>query len=70
MIWQPRVGQRVILRFNPRLRREAIHIGNLHGQHGCVRIVATSTILKNARVELDSGESVTVPRGNLFKEAR
>lgn len=70
MIWRPKAGQRVVLRYNARARSEAIHIGNLHNQHGRVLTVGKGAKMVNTRVRLDSGEVVTLPRGNLFEEEK
>lgn len=62
MIWRPRNGQRVELRYKKSMRPHCPH-----GAHGVVLKAGTGKII-NALVMLDSGEQMIVPRGNLFPE--
>jgi hypothetical protein len=55
MIWRPKVGQRVELRYGKRWR-EAEFIRELHGQRGTVRIVARGPGPVNVFVELDKSD--------------
>ena len=63
MIWRPKIGQRVQLRYR-RSMREAV---GLHLATGTVICVATGPKSINAKIRLDTGKIVIVPRGNLFK---
>ncbi len=64
MIWHPRPGQRIELRYRPAMRGVCPH-----GQRGTVEIVASGRIV-NCQVWLDDGRRVIVPRGNLRDESK
>ncbi len=65
MIWRPKPGQRVRLRYAKRYAR----IMPCHDRTGAVLAAASGPGPVNALVKLDGGEAVVVPRGNLFLEA-
>jgi hypothetical protein len=65
MIWRPKSGDRVVLRYGKRKRE-----GMPHDVRGIVTVVARGPKLINAAVHLDDGRVVVVPRGQLFKEKR
>ena len=61
MIWHPRAGQAVQLRYAP--ARRAL---TPHGARGIVTVAAIGPGPINALVRLDDGRAFVVPRGNLF----
>lgn len=63
MIWHPKPGERVILWY-----AEDHPAHKHHGKRGRVFCVAEGRRMVNALVELDEGETVVVPRGNLRRE--
>lgn len=63
MIWRPKPGQRVKLRYNKILREVCPH----HLATGTVLIAAKGPGPISALVVLDDGTEITVPRGQLFK---
>ena len=63
MIWRPKIGQRVQLRYRKSMR----DVIGLHLVTGTVIRVATGSKSINAEIRLDNGKTVIVPRGNLFK---
>ena len=70
MIWHPKPGDRVEIRYNKRLRKQR-RCRDIHGQVGTVDYAGRGPGPINARVKLDDGKVVVVARGNLFlvKEA-
>lgn len=62
MIWRPKPGQHVRLCYAKKRRGAAPH----HDRHGVVVVASNGRGPINALVELDGGELVVVPRGNLF----
>ena len=62
MIWQPKQGQNVQLRYRKSLRAETY----LHEALGTVEKVAKGPKVKNCLIRLPWGFLVVVPRGNLF----
>lgn len=66
MIWQPKPGQKVQVRYRKSMR---IMTG-LHTQEGTVVTVASGQKQKNALVEFNRGygevDRFVIPRGNLF----
>ncbi len=61
MIYQPRIGQRVQLRY----ARQRAQFFPYHGRTGEVITVAGRGGPVNALIKLDNGTRVVVPRGNL-----
>jgi len=64
MIWHPRVGQHVEIRYRPGVRGVLAH----HGRCGTISRVARGPGPISAEVLLDTGMSVVVPRGNLVAQ--
>lgn len=64
MIWHPKPGQRVELRYKKSLRGVP-HFAALHGSRGVVICAAAGGSMVNAAVRLDDGRTLVVPRGNL-----
>ncbi|HUS46134.1 MAG TPA: hypothetical protein VM219_08925 [Phycisphaerae bacterium] len=62
MIWRPKPGQRVVVRYNRLARRFFPH----HGREATVETVGDGPGPINAQVRFDDGIRVIVPRGNLF----
>jgi hypothetical protein len=66
MIWRPKVGRRVVVRYAPPARGVLPH----HGREATVRgFAARARGPKNVLVEFDGGLRMIVPRGNLFRAA-
>ena len=65
MIWRPKPGMRVELRYGRRWR-ECPRLARLHGERGAVVTAASGPGPVNALVSLDRGGRVIVPRGNLM----
>lgn len=63
MIWHPVAGQRVELRYNPRMRS----VTKYHGLRGVVEVAGHGPGPINAQVRLDCGAVVIVPRGNMVE---
>lgn len=63
MIWRPKPGQRVILRYRKPMRPYFPHLTT-----GLVLKAANGPGPINALVELDNNTLLVVPRGNLFLE--
>lgn len=71
MIYQPRPGQQVTLRYRAPRRRGAPSMQEytgLHGACGVVVVAGTGRRQINTLVELEGGRLVVVPRGLLFAE--
>lgn len=68
MIWHPKQGQRVELRYNRRLRGDP-HFAALHGSRGVVICAGSGRGPVNAAVQLRDGRTLVVPRGNLADPA-
>lgn len=69
MIYQPRPGMHVELRYRGPGRKGAPSLRDYTGLHlarGVVMVVGAGGGPINALVELDRGRRVVVPRGNLF----
>jgi len=69
MIYHPRPGQRVTLRYRGPRRRGAPSMRDWTGLHlarGTVVVAGTGGGPLNALVELDDGQRAVVPRGHLF----
>lgn len=64
MIWHPRRGERVRIRY----RRDVAGGMPFHGRTGTVEVAASTARQVNALVALDGGGLAVVPRGNLFRE--
>lgn len=64
MIWRPKNGQRVEIRYSAKTR----HLHRYHGARGVVLKAGRGNKNINALVMLDSGEEIVVPRGQLFEE--
>jgi len=62
MIYQPKPGQKVLIRYRPSLRQET----GLHLTAGTVLTVASGPKTKNCLVQIED-RKIVVPRGNLFK---
>lgn len=62
MIWRPRKGQSVELRY----RKSVRELIPYHGCLGTIVIVGIGPGPINSLVELTDGRKVCVPRGNLF----
>ena len=64
MIYQPKPGQKVLIRYRPSLRQET----GLHMATGTVLTVASGRKTKNCLVSVSNyGIKFVIPRGNLFK---
>lgn len=64
MIWHPKLGRRVELRYNAGLRKIP-HFAGLHRACGVVICAAAGRTQVNAAVRLDDGRVLVAPRGNL-----
>ena len=64
MIWHPKRGQRVVVRYNKRAAPFLPH----HGEAATVERVARGPGPRNAEVRFADGVRMVVPRGNLFRE--
>lgn len=64
MIWRPKAGMRVQLRYSKAWR--SVVAPGLHESTGVVIAAGAGPGPINARVQLDDGRDVGVPRGNLF----
>lgn len=62
MIWKPKLGQRVEIRY----AKNRAHLFPRHGCKGVVCVSGTGQRAVNVLVRLDDGADVIVPRGNLF----
>ena len=67
MIWRPKVGMPVDIRYRKTLK----DLPHNHGRPGIVVCPASGPGPMNTAVRLDDGQITVVPRGNLFynKEA-
>ena len=63
MIWQPKRGQVVIVRYNKRAAKFFSH----HDEPAVVGRVARGPGPRNAEVRFADGVRMIVPRGNLFR---
>jgi len=71
MIYRPRAGQRVTLRYRAPRRKGAPSLRDWTGLHlarGTVAVAGTGGGPLNALVDLDDGRRVVVPRGQLFDD--
>lgn len=62
MIWKPKTGQRVEIRY----AKKRAHLFPRHGCKGVVRVTGAGQRAANVLVRFDDGADVIVPRGNLF----
>lgn len=65
MIWHPKSGQEVELRYNAGMR-QIPHFASLHRARGAVICAAAGRTQVNAAVRLRDGRTLVVPRGNLI----
>jgi len=66
MIWHPKPGQEIELRYNAGLRKIP-HFAELHRARGVVICAAAGRGPVNAGVRLQDGRTLVVPRGNLIR---
>jgi len=64
MIWRPKPGQRVLIRY----RKSTAFSMPFHGVHATVERAANGPGPINAQVRTDTGRRTIVPRGNLTIE--
>jgi len=62
MIYQPKTGQKVLIRYRPGLRGET----RLHLAEGIITVVGSGNRPKNCLINIGLYK-VVIPRGNLFK---